>query len=115
VLVTLGYRLDAEYVQSLLHNAIGLQRLPLSDRENHTVQAFASSAIGPVLMTGGAGWTVDRYGGSGPNASLAASAPVGLRWQVDAAMGLTSITRPGFPGRQIFGRVEIRRALGDGT
>lgn len=115
VLVSLGYRLDAEYVQRLSYNATGLQRLPLSDRENHTVQAFASGAIGPVLMTGGAGWTVDRYGGSGPNASLAASAPMGVRWQLDAAMGLTSITRPGFPGKQVFGRVELRRALGDGT
>jgi hypothetical protein len=113
--ITFGYRLDAEYVQNLTYTPAGIARLPLSDRENHTVQAFASGAIGPILMTGGAGWTIDRYGGSGPNASLAASAPIGLRWQVDTALGVTSITRPGFPGRQLFGRVELRRALGDGS
>ncbi|MCE7796314.1 hypothetical protein LWE61_07025 [Sphingobium sufflavum] len=114
VAVSLGYRLDAEYVRHLAYGPGGLARLPLSDRENHTLQAFASSAIGPVLVTGGAGWTVDRFGGSGPNASLSAGAPVGTRWQVDAGLGLTSISRPGFPGRQMFGRLEVRRALGDG-
>jgi len=115
LLVTLGYRMDAEYVQHLSHTASGLGRLPLSDRENHTAQAFASGAIGPILVTGGAGWTTDRYGGSGPNASLAASMPVGIRWQIDTAFGVTSITRPAFPGRQLFGKVELRRALGNGS
>lgn len=112
--VTLGYRLDAEYVQRLAYTPGGLARLPLSNRENHTVQAFASGAIGPVLVTGGAGWTADRFGGSGPNASLAAGVPIGVRWQLDAGLGLTSISRPGFPGRQTFGRIELRRALGNG-
>lgn len=114
VTLTIGYRLDAEYVQNLSVAPNGLARLPLANRENHTVEAFASGNLGPVLFTTGAGWTVDRYGGSGPNASVAAGLPVGTNWQIDAGLGLTSISRPGFPDRQTFGRLAVRRALGSG-
>lgn len=114
IVLSLGYRIDAEYVQSVALVPSGRAYLPLGNRENHTVQAFASGAAGPVLLTGGAGWTIDRYGGSGPNVSLAAGVPLGLLWQLDAGVGMTSISRPGYPARQTFGRIELRRGLGSG-
>ena len=106
---TIGYRLDAEYVQA---NRSPL--LTLADRENHTVQGVVSGAIRKVQLTGQLGYTVDRYGGDGPNAALGLSAPIGDGWRIDGGGGVTSISRTGFDGRQLYGRAQLTRGLGRG-
>ncbi|MDF8335534.1 hypothetical protein [Novosphingobium cyanobacteriorum] len=110
--VTLAYRFDGEYVSADRANGAAAL-LALADRENHSVLVYIDGRAGPVGLTAGAGWTVNRYGGEGPNLSLAAALPVGDRWLVEASSGLSSISRPGFPGRQVFGRLGLRRSLGD--
>jgi len=111
-LLGLSYRVEAEYVRRALLDAGGAMAIPLADRENHTVQAMLGEALGAVQLTGLAGWTVDRFGGDGPNVSLALAAPIGLVWRVEASGGLTSISRPGFSGQQLFGRAVLTRSLG---
>ncbi|MET4897868.1 hypothetical protein RN629_12030 [Sphingomonadaceae bacterium jetA1] len=111
-LLGLSYRVEAEYVQRMVAGGDGQLLIPLADRENHTVQAMLGEAIGPVQLTGLAGWTVDRFGGEGPNASLAAVAPAGLQWRIEASGGVTSISRPGFSGQQLFARAQLTRSLG---
>ncbi len=106
---SLGYRLDAEYLQ--INRSVALV---LADRENHTVQGSVSGAIRSVQLTGQLGYTVDRYGGDGPNAALGLSAPIGDGWRIDGGGGLTSVSRTGFDGRQLFGRAQIVRGLGRG-
>ena len=106
---TIGYRLDAEYVQA---NRSPL--LILADRENHTLQGVASGAVGALQLTGQLGYTVDRFGGDGPLAAVGLSAPIGDGWRIDGGGGLTSVSRPGFDGRQLFGRAQITRGLGSG-
>ncbi len=111
-LLGLSYRVEAEYVQNSTLDAAGTPLIPLADRENHTVQAMLGEALGEVQVTGLAGWTVDRFGGDGPNASLGLTAPLGLVWRVEASGGLTSVSRPGFSGQQLFGRAVLTRSLG---
>ena len=111
-LLGLSYRVEAEYVQNSGLDAAGTPLIPLADRENHTVQAMLGEALGEVQVTGLAGWTVDRFGGDGPNASLGLAAPIGLVWRVEASGGLTSVSRPGFSGQQLFGRAVLTRSLG---
>ena len=108
----LSYRVEAEYVQHMRSDATGIPLIPLADRENHTVQAMLGEALGEVQLTGMAGWTVDRFGGDGPNASLGMTVPIGLWWKVEASGGLTSISRPGFSGQQLFARALVTRSLG---
>ncbi|WP_298091454.1 hypothetical protein [uncultured Sphingomonas sp.] len=110
----LTYRYEAEYVQRLLRGTGAAPLLPLATRENHTVQALVSGAVGELQLTGLAGWTVDRFGGDGPTASLGIAAPIGIGWLVEASGGVTSITRPGFSGRQLFARAHVTHSLGDG-
>lgn len=111
-LLGLSYRMEAEYVRRTALDRDGNPLIALADRENHTVQAMLGEAVGSVQLTGLAGWTVDRFGGDGPNASLAVAAPIGLMWRVEASGGLTSISRPGFSGQQLFGRAVLTRSLG---
>lgn len=108
----LSYRIEAEYVQRMRDDAAGLPLIALADRENHTVQAMLGEALGEVQLTGMAGWTIDRFGGDGPNASLGLVAPIGLFWKVEASGGITSISRPGFSGQQLFARALVTRSLG---
>ncbi|MEP9400202.1 hypothetical protein [Sphingomonas sp. VNH70] len=110
----LTYRLEAEYVQSRDRTPGGTAIVDLIDRENHTLQALASGAIGTAQLTGLAGWTVDRFGGDGPNASLGLDLPVGTLWRIEASGGISSIARPGFPGQQLFARAFVTRGLGSG-
>lgn len=111
-LLGLSYRIEAEYVRRAARDANGQPVVALADRENHSVQAMLGEAVGEVQLTGLAGWTVDRFGGDGPNASLAVAAPIGLFWRIEASGGLTSISRPGFSGQQVFGRAVLTRNLG---
>jgi hypothetical protein len=110
----LTYRIETEYVQSMGAAPDGRVLVPLIDRENHTVQGLVSGALGEVQLTGLAGWTVDRFGGNGPNASIGLAAPIGIAWRVEASGGITSIARQGFTGRQLFARAQVSRSLGDG-
>jgi len=66
-----------------------------------------------VQLTALAGWTVDRFGGDGPTASIGLAAPIAIAWRVEGGAGITSITRPGFSGRQLFARAQVTRSLGD--
>ncbi len=110
----LTYRLEAEYVQRLRRYGNGSAIVDLVDRENHTLQGLVSGAIGEAQLTGLAGWTVDRFGGNGPNASLGLNLPVATAWRIEASGGITSIARPGFPGEQVFARALLSRGLGSG-
>ncbi len=109
----LTYRFEAEYVQHMQLGADSLAIIPLATRENHTVQGLLSGALGAVQMTALAGWTVDRFGGDGPTASLGIAAPIGVAWRVEGSGGITSIARPGFSGRQLYARALLTRSLGD--
>ena len=109
----LTYRLEAEYVQRMQMGVGNLPLIPLATRENHTVQGLLSGALGAVQMTALAGWTVDRFGGDGPTASLGIAAPIGVAWRVEGSGGITSIARPGFSGRQLYARALLTRSLGD--
>ncbi|MEH3099451.1 hypothetical protein [Sphingomonas adhaesiva] len=103
--LTLGYRLDAEYVTRP-------GAIPLAARENHIVQGVVSGPVGPVQLTGQLGYTVDRFGGDGPIAALGASAWLGDGWRLEGSGGVTSIARPGFSGEQLYGRAQLTRGLG---
>lgn len=107
--LTLAYRLDAEYVLANRSPA-----LTLIDRENHSVLGIASAGLGDVQLTGQLGYTVDRFGGDGPNAALGLSTAIGDGWRIEGSGGLTSVSRTGFDGRQLFGRAQITRGLGSG-
>jgi hypothetical protein len=109
----LTYRFEAEYVQRMQLGAGSLAIIPLATRENHTVQGLVIGALGTVQMTALAGWTVDRFGGDGPTASLGIAAPIGVAWRVEGSGGITSIARPGFSGRQLYARALLTRSLGD--
>lgn len=104
----LTYRLEAEYVQRLRGG------IDFATRENHTVQGLVSGSIGEAQLTGLAGWTVDRFGGDGPNASLGLALPVGDAWRIEGSGGISSVTRPGFAEQQIFARAGVTRGLGSG-
>ncbi len=109
----LTYRFEAEYVERMQLGANSLAIIPLATRENHTVQGLVSGALGTVQMTALAGWTVDRFGGDGPTASLGIAAPIAVAWRVEGSGGITSIARPGFSGRQLYARALLTRSLGD--
>ncbi len=110
--LTLLYRLEAEYVDRLDQRANGLAALPLADRENHTVQALVAEQLGPWRLVAAAGWTFDRFGGSGPTAALTAAGFIGDAWQAEATGGVSSIRRPNLAGTQLFARVGLRRSMG---
>ncbi len=110
----LTYRYEAEYVQRMRVAADGIPIVPLATRENHTLQGLISGSAGNVQLTGLAGWTVDRFGGDGPTASVGIAAPIGIGWRVEGSGGITSIARAGFSGRQLFARAALTRSLGDG-
>ncbi|MEG3170267.1 hypothetical protein U1737_18935 [Sphingomonas sp. LB3N6] len=109
----LTYRFEAEYVQRMQMGVGDLAFIPLATRENHTVQGLVSGALGTVQMTALAGWTVDRFGGDGPTASLGIAAPIAVAWRVEGSGGITSIARPGFAGRQLYARALLTRSLGN--
>lgn len=109
--LSLAYQFDAEYVKRLASLPPALA-LPLGNRENHSLLAYWNAALGPVAITSGLGWTLDRYGGDGPNASVAMNLPLGEHWQLAANGGLSSISRPGFPQSQTYARLSVVRALG---
>lgn len=112
VSVQLSYRLDAEYVDWTRNRPNGIPFIPLSDRENHTVQAIMSMPVKTAQLTGAAGWTKDRFGGSGPTASLGLVANLGDAWRMEAGGGISSISRAAISGRQHFLRLSISRILG---
>jgi hypothetical protein len=109
----LTYRYEAEYVERMRRGGDGLAIVPLATRENHTLQGLVSGSVGVVQLTGLAGWTVDRFGGDGPTASVGLAAPVGIGWRVEGSAGITSIARAGFAGRQLFARAQLIRSLGE--
>ncbi|SDD49761.1 hypothetical protein SAMN05444678_11463 [Sphingomonas sp. YR710] len=109
--LTLTYRLEAEYPGRLTLRPGGALALPFSNRENHTVQLATGKRFGIVQLGGSAGWTKDRFGGSGPTATINASTAY-HGWRAELATGVSSISRPDFPGRQYFLRVSFTRALG---
>jgi hypothetical protein len=111
-LVSIGYRLDAEYVGRLDRVVGNLPALALADRENHTASVLVGEGFGPVYLGGNAGWTYDRFGSNGPTAALVATADLPAGWRAEASGGVSSITRPGFPGTTLQLRGGLTRALG---
>jgi hypothetical protein len=110
--IGVGYRLEAEYVRRLRRDAAGTAIVPLATRENHSVQGTVSAALGGVQWSGQAGYTVDRFGGNGPTAGIGFNAAMGDGWRVDGGGGVTSVSRPGFSGTQVYGRAQVTRGLG---
>lgn len=109
--LTITYRLEAEYPGRQALRPGGALALPFSDRENHTVQLASGKQFGVVQLSGSAGWTKDRFGGNGPTATINASTAI-RGWRAELATGVSSISRPNFPGRQYFLRVSLVRMLG---
>ncbi|MFA7585442.1 MAG: hypothetical protein WCY11_04480 [Novosphingobium sp.] len=103
------YRLDAEYVRRMDLRANGIPFIPLSDRENHTVQGIFSMPLKRIQATAAAGWTWDRYGGNGPTASVGVVANPGDAWRIEASGGVSSISRAAISGRQLYLQVTVTR------
>lgn len=107
----LSYRLDAEYVRRQDVRLNGIPYIPLSDRENHTIQAIFSVPVRMVQVTAAAGWTKDRFGGDGPTASVGAQANLGENWRLEASGGVSSISRQAVSGTQTYLQVTLTRFL----
>lgn len=110
--VAITYRLDAEYVAFQKMRANGLAFIPLSDRENHSVQLVSSVRWHNTQLTGALGWTKDRKGRSdGPTADLGAAMRIGDAWTMEANGGISSVSRPAVSGRQLYLRLSLSRYL----
>ena len=71
--IRVGYRLEAEYLSRTATALTGGLPLPLLDvrtREFHSLYAETSAPLGPGRASALLGYAVDRYGGSGPLATL---------------------------------------------
>jgi hypothetical protein len=111
--LSVNYRFDAEYADRAKLRPNGLAFIPLSDREDHTLQVVSSFAVSKVQVTGAAGWTVNRIGGAdGPSANISASARLGRGWRLESSGGVSSISRPGVSGRYTYFRFLLTRFLG---
>ena len=111
--LALTYRLDAEYIDRLRARPNGLAYIPLSDRENHSFQLVAGKSWTKWQVTGAAGWTFDRLGNTdGPTANVSATGRLSDGWRLQASGGVSSISRPGISGRQLYLRVALTRYLG---
>ncbi|HJT41315.1 MAG TPA: hypothetical protein VJ762_13370 [Sphingobium sp.] len=111
--LAITYRLDAEYVNRTRLRPNGLPFIPLSDRENHSFQLVAGKSWTKWQVTGAAGWTFDRIGNTdGPTANISATGRLNDGWRLQASGGVSSISRPGISGRQLYLRVALTRYLG---
>ena len=111
--LALSYRLDAEYVGRTELRPNGLAFIPLSDRENHSFQLIAGKSWTNWQLTAGGGWTFDRLGNTdGPTANVSLTGRLNERWRLQTSGGVSSISRPGISGRQLYLRVAITRYLG---
>ena len=107
----LSYRLDAEYARRQDIYANGIPLIPLSDRENHTLQVIFSMPIRTAHVTAAAGWTKDRFGGDGPTASVGAQTSFGDAWRLEGSAGVSSISRQAVSGTQVFLQMTLTRFL----
>ncbi|TVV71383.1 hypothetical protein [Sphingomonas solaris] len=109
--LALAYRFDGEYI--LDRRVADIAYSAIANRENHIVEGTIGQPIGGRLaLTGVAGWTVNRYGGSGPVASLGLSLVPVNGWEASLIGGISSISRAGLPERQRYGRLNVTRRLG---
>ncbi len=110
---SVNYRFDAEYADRAKLRPNGLAFIPLSDREDHTLQLVSSLSLSKVQITGAAGWTINRIGGTdGPSVNISASARLGRSWRLESSGGISSISRPGVSGRFTYVRLLLTRYLG---
>jgi hypothetical protein len=110
--LALSYRLDSEYVTRTKRAISASQTIPLSDRENHSVQLSSNISRGRAQFTAFGGWTKDRVGGvGGPTAGFGAVALLGDLWRLEGNGGLSSVARPGVSGRQLYLRMSLSRFL----
>ncbi|WP_176591038.1 hypothetical protein [Sphingobium sp. EM0848] len=108
-----SYRLDAEYVDRTDIRPNNLAYIPLSDRENHSFQLISGMSWTRWQLTGAAGWTFDRKGKTnGPTANISATGRLSDGWRLQASGGVSSISRPGISGRQLYFRIALTRYLG---
>ncbi|WP_242122669.1 hypothetical protein [Sphingobium sp. Sx8-8] len=111
--LAISYRLDAEYVHRTDARPNGLAYIPLIDRENHSFQLVSGMSWTRWQLTGAAGWTFDRKGKTdGPTANVSATGRLGAGWRLQASGGISSISRPGISGRQLYLRVALTRYFG---
>lgn len=111
--LAVAYRLDAEYVDRTRVRPNGLAFIPLADRENHSFQLVAGKSWTKWQLSGAAGWTFDRIGNTdGPTANISATGRLNDGWRLQASGGVSSISRPGISGRQLYLRVALTRYLG---
>ena len=113
--ITLGYRIDAEYVLDRRAVVAPDPYATLTNRENHTGEATIGLPLArAIALTGTAGWTVNRYGGDGPTAALGVALVPTDGWEGGLIAGISSVSRPGQPERQAYGRAALTRRFGDG-
>jgi hypothetical protein len=111
--LSVNYRYDAEYADRAKLRPNGFAFIPLSDREDHTLQVVSSLALSKVQITGAAGWTINRIGGTeGPSVNISASARLGRAWRLESSGGISSISRPGVSGRYTYFRLLLTRFFG---
>jgi hypothetical protein len=111
--LSVNYRFDAEYADRTKLRSNGLAFIPLSDREDHTLQVVSSFSLSKLQITGAAGWTANRIGGAdGPSVNFSAAARLGRSWRLESSGGVSSISRPGVSGRFTYFRVLLTRFFG---
>ena len=111
--LALSYRLVADYVGHRSQQPNGLAYIPLSDRENHSFQLLSGMSWTRWQLSGAAGWTFDRKGKTdGPTANMSVTGRLSDGWRLQASGGVSSISRPGISGRQLYLRVALTRYLG---
>jgi len=111
--LSIGYRIDAEYILDREDGRGTGPYATFDDRENHTIEATLGQPVARFLsLTGAAGWTVNRFGGDGPTASIGVAMLTDSGWEGSVATGISSVSRPGQPARQTFGRAAVTRRLG---
>lgn len=111
--LTVGYRLDAEYFTTAetatAADGTVFDRLPLSSREAHTVDAGLEGMVTDYLRARAVGgYTVDRLNGHGPSAELELTYEPLPDLEIVAGMGTSLAVARGTQSQLIFGGLSIR-------
>lgn len=111
--MTVGYRLDAEYFDEAetgtAADGTSFDRLPLSSREAHTVDAGVEGYLTDyVRARATGGYTVDRLNGHGPSAEMELVYEPLPDLEVTAGMGTSLAVTRGSQSQLLFGGLSVR-------